>query len=186
MILRSSSTIGMNRKVTKRGTICANNTNGRVKLNFFLVKEQLTQTISTITRMMRKMMRQRQTRKALQFSEGMRLLICRTFVKKLKMLFKVQPPFQTMSIVALNGNCIIWKQSTPDSYTILVIVFSSPSELVRSRTTNRTSKMECFNLVHIWFNVFRYYPISQPYFEPDISAPNSCDYFKFVKKERLI
>lgn len=39
MMLRSSSTIGMKRKVTKRGTICANSTSGRVKLNFFLVKE---------------------------------------------------------------------------------------------------------------------------------------------------
>ena len=39
MILVRNSMMGMKRKVTKRGTICASSTNGRVKLNFFLVNE---------------------------------------------------------------------------------------------------------------------------------------------------
>jgi hypothetical protein len=39
MILRRNSTMGMNRNVTKRGTICASRTSGSVNLNFFFVKE---------------------------------------------------------------------------------------------------------------------------------------------------
>lgn len=50
----NSQVMGRNNTVTKSGTTWASTTNGKVKRNFFLEKEQLTQTMSaTISRITR-------------------------------------------------------------------------------------------------------------------------------------
>lgn len=133
--------------VTKRGTSLASMTSGQVNLNLFLEKEQLTQMMSTSTRMISKMRAQSMTKKVLKLTPG-RQVIMLSLEKILEMLLRVSPPFQAFMMDSSKGKASIWKQSRPDQKMRPNngYYYSSFSSL--SRRTYSTLKIESLRSFH--------------------------------------
>lgn len=153
------SVMGRKNTVTNKGTICARNTRGNVKRNFFLLNEQLTYMMSTSTKMITMISEYSINKNAVKVTFG-RYEDTLNRPKIPLMLFKVTPPFQAPITAVLKGKAIICRQSSPLSKMSPKIVSSSSSDCLSS-STNSTLKIESFRSFQAVSIVFySYNPIS--------------------------